>query len=320
VVCVECDLFQSIGTVIYLAYRRLARHAQLPRTGDWSLVYRGVVLVDSEPVSIVFQDATSLPTVFLRREFPAPEKCDIPIFGGTIARALARTRSRGVPDFAAAIMERVEQRRDTEGIYRKSGLQRNIDSIQEHVERTVDQQAIAAFLDTQGAHDLACTLKLFIRTLAIPVVPTEMVAEFKGTLAIPDLGHSLQYLKVLVTCLPTPHYALLRALCEHLEVVVGGNNQMNYGNLALVLGGNFFRATGDVVSDTGIFQNIAQHIFQHWRFIFLSEPMDVTQVDVVTLNDVNLPMGVIGKGQRLSRVDLFPFGQSPIAQGNSSMR
>jgi hypothetical protein len=152
--------------------------------------------------------------------------------------AVSRTRSRKVPFFAEAIMDRVAQRRDTEGIYRKSGLQTNIDLIQEHIERTVDLQTLTTFLDTQAPHDLACAMKLYIRTLAVPIVP-EITAEFKETLAMLNLRHSLQYLKVLVTVLPTPHYALLRAICEHLEVVVGGNNQMNYVNLALVLGSKF---------------------------------------------------------------------------------
>jgi hypothetical protein len=302
IICIDCDPFQAIGTVVYQAFIKLMRTAKLPAGGEWTFVCRGMVLSNAEPISIVFHDEGKIPSVFLRRELPPPTEGDIGIFRGSISGALQKTSSRTIPFFIAAIMERVARKKDTDGLYRKSGLQKNMDVIQEFVEHTFDKAAIEAFLDKQMAHDLACVLKLYIRTLGIPVIPIDLSEEFKNTLSMLNVRHSLQLLKVLVTCLPTSHYDFLKAFCEHMAVITTGDNHMNYGSLALVLGANFFRGSSsgsDVVGEMSLFQNIAYAIFQNWRYIFFNDPLVIREEYVLTLQEIRSPQSFICKGQRL---------------------
>jgi len=163
------------------------------------------------------------------------------------------------------------------------------------------------------AHDLACVLKLYIRTLGTPVIPPDFSDDFVSTLAMYNVKHSLQLLKALVLCLPTAHFNFLRAFCEHLAAVVTGDNQMNFGNLSLVLGGNFFRGrSADVISETGLFQNVALSIFQYWEYIFLNTPLVLGCSHVLTLNDIRTPKSVIGKGQRLKVVSVSDGGDEYV--------
>jgi hypothetical protein len=305
ILCIDCDPFQTIGAVVYQAFLKLTRPAKLPAGGEWTFVYHGTLLSNTESISTVFDGTQTIPSVFLRRELPPPTEGEIGIFRGSISGALQKTSSQTVPFFITAIMERVAGKKNTEGIYRKSGLQKNMDTIQDFVEHNFDKAAIEAFLDKQMVHDLACVLKFYIRTLGIPVIPIDLSEEFKNTLSMTNIRHSLQLLKVLITCLPTSHYDFLKAFCAHLAVITTGDNHMNYGSLALVLGGNFFRGSScgsDMVGEMGLFQNIAQEIFQNWRYVFFNDPLVIRDEYVLTLQEVRTPQSLLSKGQRLKMV------------------
>jgi hypothetical protein len=197
-------------------------------------------------------------------------------------------------------------KKDLEGIYRKSGLQTNIDAIIEFIDHNTDSAALTSYMETQAGHDVACVVKQYIRTLNPAIIPIEFSADFKEIFTIPNMRHSLQLLKVLVTCLPTIHYQLLKEFSAHTEIIVAADNQMTVSNLALVLGGNFFRAIADpaeVVTETSLFQNLASLIFQHWRFIFLNEPLNLTDRYVITTRDVTLPKCVVPAGYRMRFIE-----------------
>jgi hypothetical protein len=107
---------------------------------------------------------------------------------------------------------------------------------------------------------------------------------------------------VLVTCIPTPHYPLLKEFAAHIEIIVAADNQMNIPNIALVLGGNFFRTTGqgtEVVNEMTLYHNLAGLIFEHWRYIFLNEPLVLNDRYVITKRDVTLPKCVVPTGHRM---------------------
>jgi hypothetical protein len=260
------------------------------------------------PYNITLRPVAPPNITLRRRECPQPDiKANTPIFKGSIGDALVRTNCDDVPFFVTAIMERVAEKKDIVGIYRKSGLQTNIDLMTEFIDHNTDPSAITEFLDAQLPHDLACTLKLYIRTLSLPVIPIELTEEFKNVLKETNVRHAIQRMKLCVTALPTPHYNLFKAFARHIEDVLKGENQMTISSIALVVGGNFFKSTaagGDVFAETSAFQNIVAMIFENWRFIFLNEPLEINDLYVMTVRDVQLPLLSVNGGQRLKVISV----------------
>jgi hypothetical protein len=280
----------------------------MPASKSWSLVFQGNVLSEKSPIGPVFGgDESAIPSVILRFEFP-PGSADpaIPLFKGSLQDAVARAGTDGVPPFFTALLNRVALKKDLEGIYRKSGLQTNIDTIVEFIDHNTDTKALVSLLETQAGHDVACVVKQYIRTLAPSIIPIQFSGHFKESLIVPNVRHSLQLLKVLVTCIPTPHYQLLKEFSAHIEIIVAADNQMNIPNIALVLGGNFFRTVGqgvEVVNEMTLYHNLAGHIFEHWRYIFLNEPLVLNDRYVITKRDVTLPKCVVPTGHRMKFID-----------------
>jgi hypothetical protein len=305
---IDVEPTQPVKSVIYQAYRKFAATLTLPQSKSWSFVFQSNVLSPDIPISTIFNpDESVVPVVLLRLEYPVPSvDAATPIFKGSLADAVAKSKSPGVPYFFTALLNRVAVKKELEGIYRKSGLQTNIDAIVDFIDHNTDNSAISGFLEAQAGHDVACVVKQYIRTMSPAIIPIEFSPDFKEVLTVPNVRHSLQLLKVLVTCLPTFHYQLLKEFSEHTEVIVAAENQMNISNIALVLGGNFFRAVGtplEVVNETTLFQNLAGLIFQHWRFIFLNEPLNLTDRYVITKRDVTLPKCVVPTGHRMKFID-----------------
>jgi hypothetical protein len=297
----ECDPGWTASPIIHQAIQNLAEVVTVPPSDHWTLAHAGGVLPADGPLSSIFGSLPSevIPTAFLRRELAAPEGSDLPkIFRGSIIGALTKTGDPAIPFFARAIMDRVAARRDTDGVYRKSGLQANMDLIIEFIEHNFDHQALSTFLDAQLTHDLACVLKQYVRTLSIPIVPPEITDDFKDVLTLPNYRHSVQLLKVYTNCLPTAHYNFLKAFCEHLDTVAAGDNRMNLANFALVLGGNFFKPTGSV-PDMTAFQVIAHQLFHHWRYVFANGPFENQETYLMACREIRLDKATISRGQRL---------------------
>jgi hypothetical protein len=305
---VECGLSQTVASVIALVHKKFSSAVQLPQSKNWSFVHLGAVVPENAPMSEVFNpDGPGIPSVIMRLEF-APGSADpsAPLFKGSLQNAVARAGTDGVPEWFMALLNRVLAKKELEGIYRKSGLQTSIDAIIEFITNTKDGSAVAAFVENQAGHDVACVVKQYIRSLTPSVVPVEFSNDFKEVLTVANVRHSIQLLKILVTCLPTAHYELLKAFCVHAEEIIRAENQMGLSNIALVLGGNFFRTVEQgaaVINETTLFQNLASLIFQHWRFIFLNEPLVVNDRYVITKRDVPLPKCVVPAGHRMKFID-----------------
>jgi hypothetical protein len=298
---IECDPNQSVASALYLAARTIAKAADFPLTTSWSFVYRGIVVPNDTLLSEFFRETES-PTVILRFEYPAatPDP-SAPVFTSTIADGVAKSNTGVIPAFITAMLNHIAAKRDLEGIYRKSGLQTNTDAIINFIDRTVDPVATVEFIADQAGHDVACALKQYIRTLSVPIVPPELARTFIEALSVPNARHTLDLLKIAVACLPTLHHEFLRTFCEHLAYVEAGDNQMTFGSFALVMGGNFFRPTpgGDVIHEMVQYQEVMRLVFQHWRYIFLNEPLVMEQKYATLKADVQLVKTIVRAGERL---------------------
>jgi hypothetical protein len=217
-----------------------------------------------------------------------------------------------VPAFVSILLDKIATKRDLEGIYRKSGLQTNMDAIIDFLDGTTDAAAATEFVEAQAGHDVACVLKQYIRTLAAPVVPQALAAHFTDALALPNARHTVHFLKLALCALPTPHYEFLKAFCEHLAYVEAGDNQMTFGSFALVLGGNFFRTTagGDVIREMTLYQEVFHLVFTHWRYLFFNEPLVMADRYATLKVDVKLPKAVVRAGERLRVIE--PVGDDSV--------
>lgn len=127
------------------------------------------------------------PVISIKRQSTVvnlPNNQVLPVFKSTISVALARNKNAKIPYFLAKIFELVEKMRDTVGIYRKSGETTVIDSISKTIDTTADEQQLSAFLEKQAPHDLACTVKLYLRQLSEAIIPSYLVNDFYSVLSI----------------------------------------------------------------------------------------------------------------------------------------
>jgi hypothetical protein len=303
---IDYDPNETVASAVFAAVRRFMRGGAMPASKHWSLFCKGRVLDEAAQLSELFCDGNSVPAAFLRLELPRTSNSTLPLFKSTFSDAFSACGGR-VPPWFASLLEHTAAHRDLEGIYRRSGLQTSVGAIVDFLEHEHEQENIfSAFLQAQSGHDLAGVVKLYLRATPHAVIPVELTPDFKDVLALPNARHSLQLLKVLVACIPTPHYGLLQAFAEHIEVIAHADNQMGYANLAIVLGPTLFRTTAtgaDVVLETARFQTLTQMILTHWRFIFLNAPLALGDAFVVTQHEVAVGAAALPAGHRLRLIE-----------------
>lgn len=224
---------------------------------------------------------------------PVGAALERPIFGVDLTQQMARDEV-DVPSVLALCITVIEKRGlDAQGLYRQSGAGSRVVA----VKRAFDSDMmLASRLLTEEAetdvHTVTSVLKLWLRELPEPLIPSSLYQGFIDAARIPS--PRLRYIRIheRVNELPDAHYATLKILMAHLALVASHaeTNQMTAANLAIVWGPTLCRppldsgsgaAPGDPaqldrLSETPLQNRAVETIIEYFRDIFVHDDDDET--------------------------------------------
>ncbi|OCF44834.1 hypothetical protein I317_01323 [Kwoniella heveanensis CBS 569] len=192
-----------------------------------------------------------------------PEKIVRPVFAVPLTESLAVASVANLPAIVFRCIEWLEakQAEQEEGIYRLSGSSAVIKGLKDRFDSEGDVNLVAND-EYWDPHAIAGLLKTFLRELPTSLLTRELHARFLAVMDLIESSARVNELSRLVSELPPPNYALLRALTAHLILIVK-NSQLNKMTL---------RNIGIVFSPTlGIPAGIFSELVSHFGAIFDDE-------------------------------------------------
>nr|XP_019598008.1 PREDICTED: rho GTPase-activating protein 9 isoform X1 [Rhinolophus sinicus]XP_019598009.1 PREDICTED: rho GTPase-activating protein 9 isoform X1 [Rhinolophus sinicus] len=181
------------------------------------------------------------------------------VFGCQL-ESLCQREGDTVPSFVRLCVAAVDKRGlDVDGIYRVSGNLAVVQKLRFLVdrERAVTSDGRYVFpeqpgqegrLDLDSAewddiHVVTGALKLFLRELPQPLVPSLLLPHFRAALALSESEQCRSQIRELIVSMPKPNHDTLRYLLEHLCRVIAHSekNRMTPHNLGIVFGPTLFR-------------------------------------------------------------------------------
>ncbi|KAB1269673.1 Rho GTPase-activating protein 9 [Camelus dromedarius] len=181
------------------------------------------------------------------------------VFGCQL-ESLCQREGDTVPSFVRLCIAAVDKRGlDVDGIYRVSGNLAVVQKLRFLVDREraitsdgryvfPEQPGQEGRLDLDSAewddiHVITGALKLFLRELPQPLVPSLLLPHFRAALALPESEQRLTQIQELISSMPKPNHDTLRYLLEHLCRVIAHSdkNRMTPHNLGIVFGPTLFR-------------------------------------------------------------------------------
>lgn len=258
VIGIECDPIHRVETVTYSVISRLKSYIRDlgERYANWSLVQKDRVHRGDSCLQNVFASGEAVPVVVLRREAETPT-------GQSSVLA-------DVVPFLEAAMIRVAQLRDTEGIYRKPGLDSNVKAIDSYVRsKQWSNEDLIKYIEKQPPHDLASAMKLVLRKLQETIVPAWFNKYFQDILKT----HDLDQFKVLLASLPTEHYNILKAICIHIGYVLEAtqSNKMTVQSMGVCMSGSIFKnleVGSGVIKEREQFQELVEMLLENRLYLF----------------------------------------------------
>lgn len=243
---------------------------------------------------------------------PAPsssaDKLSKPVFGVPLSDSLAVATVASLPAIVFRCIEWLEAKRaeEEEGIYRLSGSSAVIKGLKDRFDAEGDVNLLV--VDQQwDPHAIAGLLKSFLRELPTSLLTRELHPRFLAVMGesclvytihptciilladhtdLIDSSARVSELSRLVSDLPPPNYALLRALTAHLILIVkhAQSNKMTLRNIGIV-----FSPT------LGIPAGIFSELVSHFGAIFDDEPEEA-----VVVVDAGVPAGEDGEAGGLA--------------------
>ena len=123
----------------------------------------------------------------------------------------------------------------SEGIYRKSGVNKIIDQLLEDFRKNAWEVTLNRELYSE--HDVANTVKRFLRTLSEPLLPKSLHDDFTDAAGIEFETDKISRYRELLQQLPEVNYKTLKMIVTHLRAVsASSNNLMTHTNLAALWG------------------------------------------------------------------------------------
>ncbi|KAJ1061791.1 hypothetical protein K5549_002826 [Capra hircus] len=181
------------------------------------------------------------------------------VFGCQL-ESLCQREGDTVPSFVRLCVAAVDKRGlDVDGIYRVSGNLAVVQKLRFLVdrERAITSDGRYMFpehpgqegrLDLDSAewddiHVITGALKLFLRELPQPLVPSLLLPDFRAAVALTESEQCLSQIQELISSMPKPNHDTLRYLLEHLCRVIAHSdkNRMTPHNLGIVFGPTLFR-------------------------------------------------------------------------------
>ncbi|WRT64570.1 uncharacterized protein IL334_001502 [Kwoniella shivajii] len=201
-----------------------------------------------------------------------PEKVTRPVFAVPLTESIAIASVANLPAIVFRCIEWLEakQAEQEEGIYRLSGSSAVIKGLKDRfdLEGDVNLLSVDEYWDP---HAVAGLLKTFLRELPTSLLTRELHARFLAVMDLIEPSARVAELSRLVSELPPPNYALLRALTAHLILIVRNAplNKMTLRNIGIV-----FSPT------LGIPAGIFSELVSHFTAIFDDAPMEDPTIQV----------------------------------------
>ncbi|ORY21335.1 hypothetical protein BCR39DRAFT_474567 [Naematelia encephala] len=212
----------------------------------------------------------------------APEKVGKPVFGVPVADSIAIASVGNLPAIVFRCIEYLEAKHaeEEEGIYRLSGSSAVIKGLKERFDVDGDVN-LRAIDDHWDPHAIAGLLKTYLRELPASLLTRELHPRFLAVMDLIESSARVSELSRLVSELPPPNYALLRALTAHLILIVrnASLNKMTLRNIGIV-----FSPT------LGIPAGIFSELVSHFGAIFDDElESEDAATGVVEINALEVP-------------------------------
>eukprot|EP01112_Ceratiomyxa_fruticulosa_P022986 TRINITY_DN860_c0_g1_i1.p1 TRINITY_DN860_c0_g1~~TRINITY_DN860_c0_g1_i1.p1 ORF type:complete len:411 (+),score=102.45 TRINITY_DN860_c0_g1_i1:1044-2276(+) len=158
---------------------------------------------------------------------------------------------------------------NVEGIFRISGNAETIRLIWNNLR-------VDAPVNSTSPHDIAGAMKLYLRELPQPIIPSDQFSTFVDTQRIEDSPSAVQKLKQKIKELPDENYQILDSLFKLLSSVTEKSvtNKMNAHNIGVCFGPNLLRAPpgmgggADMLSEIQLQCNVVSCILNHKDYIF----------------------------------------------------
>ncbi|KFH71584.1 hypothetical protein MVEG_01882 [Podila verticillata NRRL 6337] len=162
-----------------------------------------------------------------------------PIFGLPLQDAVRISRispSVGVPAVVTRCIEYLDIMGVEEvGLYRVPGSTSNVARLKTMFDHGLDYDFLQKGHEPQNPHDVATLLKLYLRELPAPIIPSEVMPTFSNIDFTAPQQH-FQKLKESLGLIPLENYILLGTLCRHLSNLADYESctKMNISNLGLI--------------------------------------------------------------------------------------
>ncbi|WWC68148.1 uncharacterized protein I206_102071 [Kwoniella pini CBS 10737] len=184
-----------------------------------------------------------------------PEKISRPVFAVPLTESIAIASVANLPAIVFRCIEWLEAKKaeQEEGIYRLSGSSAVIKGLKDRFDAEGDVNLVAVD-EYWDPHAVAGLLKTFLRELPTSLLTRELHARFLAVMDLIESSARVLELSRLVSELPPPNYALLRALTAHLILIVKNAtlNKMTLRNIGIV-----FSPTLGIPA--GIFSELVSH-------------------------------------------------------------
>ncbi|KPI43447.1 Beta-chimaerin [Cyphellophora attinorum] len=177
---------------------------------------------------------------------PSLLDASIHLFGSDLEQR-TEYEGRSVPVIVKRCIDEVETRgMDTEGIYRKSGGNSQVQQVRDVFERpsVVSHEISEVISDPDmDIHAITSGLKQYFRKLPIPLITFDVYDKLLDTTTIENRDEKVAAMREAVKALPPVHYEVLEYLMRHLDRVVElkEENLMTSTNIAVVFAPTIMR-------------------------------------------------------------------------------
>ncbi|ORX34077.1 hypothetical protein BD324DRAFT_195473 [Kockovaella imperatae] len=165
------------------------------------------------------------------------DKVHRPVFGVALSDSLQVASKANLPAIVYRCIEYLEAKKaeTEEGIYRLSGSSAVIKGLKDRFDAEGDVNLLKID-DRWDPHAIAGLLKAFLRELPMSLLTLDLHPRFLAVMDIIESSGRVSELSRLVSELPPPNYALLRALTAHLILIVRNSavNKMTLRNIGIV--------------------------------------------------------------------------------------
>ncbi|KAF8930443.1 hypothetical protein BGZ52_001098 [Haplosporangium bisporale] len=159
-----------------------------------------------------------------------------PIFGVVLEDAVRLSHIPGTP-LVPAVLHRCAEFLEAKGVqevglYRVPGSHASVQRLKRMFDTGQDYDLLA--MDAIDPNDIATLLKLYLRELPNPLLPSALLEQFQSLLSTDR--HICHTLRGILIRLPRPNYVVLSYLCHHLSKIAAHSDttKMTVSNLGVV--------------------------------------------------------------------------------------